>query len=310
MSFPSSLPSRLLALLSPSYRRAQDARRAADTWRAFDEQRHYDAYLARCRAAFGRSPAPAPDADLEQHGFRYLRALSADAAAACIAELEAGHPQLLKKNSRHLEGFKLSDARLKALLDQILRGPVDQAVAGFFSSEYLVHWAAFSLTRAAPEQESVSFRWHCDKGPSRHLKLIVYLNPTAQHGGNTEFMDIASTLAVAERGYVFNKTRTRTGDTGQLARLAGRPLVTELRAREAGEAVLFQPSRALHRGISPTRGSRLTATLCLLPSPVRWDQALQSGALSDLAVDEKWHDDALAFLAKLEARLEPATAGA
>ncbi len=86
--------------------------------------------------------------------------------------------------------------------------------------------------------------------------------------------------------------------------MAGRPLNTQLRAREAGEAVLFQPGRVLHRGISPTRGRRLTATLCLLPSPVPWQRAFASETLSDLAVDEKWHDDALAFLATLEHRLQ------
>jgi hypothetical protein len=167
-----------------------------------------------------------------------------------------------------------------------------------------VHWVAFSLTRQAVEQESVSFRWHCDKGPSAHLKLIVYLNPTAAHGGNTEFMDLADTRAVAERGYLFGWSKIRTGDVAHLAELAGRSLATCLREREAGEAVLFQPGRVLHRGVSPTRGERLTATLCLLPSPVNWQRAFDSETLSDLAVDEKWHDDALVFLAELERRLQ------
>ncbi len=185
-----------------------------------------------------------------------------------------------------------------------MQGPVDGAIAAFFGSEYLVHWVALSLTRAAPEQASVSFRWHCDKGPSSHLKIIVYLNATASHGGNTEFMDLGDTLALAERGYLFGWSRTRTGDVEHLSRLAGRPLTARMQELEAGESVLFQPSRVLHRGISPTRGPRLTATLCLLPSPVHWQRAYECETLSDLAVDEKWHDDALVFLSQLETRLQ------
>lgn len=300
-----SLQPRLLRLVNRVYKRERDPQRAAATWREFDENRHYAAYLAQCRAGFHRSPAPAVDRELEQKGFAYLRALSDAAAAACIKDLQSRHaPQLLKKDSSHLEGFRVADRQwLQALLGNVLQGQVDESIAAFFGSEYLVHWVAFSLTRQAPEQESVSFRWHCDKGPSAHLKLIIYLNPTDAHGGNTEFMDLADTMAVAERGYLFGWSKTRTGDVARLSRMAGRPLATQLRARAAGEAVLFQPGRVLHRGVSPTRGDRLTATLCLLPSPVHWQQAFDCETLSDLAVDEKWHDDALAFLALLTQRL-------
>lgn len=300
-----SLRPGLLKFISRIYKRERDPGRATATWREYDEGRHYAQYLARCRAVFRRSPAPAADIDLEQCGFSYLRALQPSDAGDCINALENRHvPELLKKDSPHLEGFRVGDRQwLRALLGQVLQGRVDEAIAAFFRSEYLVHWVAFSLTRQAKEQESVSFRWHCDKGPSAHLKLIIYLNPTASHGGNTEFMDLADTMAVAERGYLFGWSKMRTGDVARLSQLAGRPLATQLRERDAGEAVLFQPGRVLHRGVSPTRGSRLTATLCLLPSPVPWLPAFESETLSDLAVDEKWHDDALEFLADFERRL-------
>jgi hypothetical protein len=89
----------------------------------------------------------------------------------------------------------------------------------------------------------------------------------------------------------------------RLERLARRRLPTHRGPREAGEAVLFQPARLLHRGISPTRGPRLTVTLCLLPSLVDCRRALRAGAMSDFAIDEMWHDDATQFLAGLQRRL-------
>lgn len=299
----------LLRFVSRFYKRERDPRRAWETWKAFDEERHYDEYHRRCREAFSRVPSPQADADLAQRGFTYLRAMDVEAAGALTAQLQAQQTQLLKKDSKHLEGFRLDDRQaMRGLLSHILRDRVDAAIAGYFGSEYLVHWVAMSLTRAAKEQESVSFRWHCDKGPSAHLKLIVYLNPTPQHGGNTEFMEREDTLAVARQGYLFGWSKARTGDVARLSKLAGRPLATQLVERDAGEAVLFEPSRVLHRGITPTRGPRLTATLCLLPSPVHWQRAFDAGGMSDLAVDEKWHDDALAFLADLQQRLAAAPA--
>lgn len=300
-----NLQPQLLKLVNQFYKRERNPKRALATWREFDRDRHYADYHARCRAACRRSPAPLADIDLEQRGFCYLRALEPAVAQTSAAELEAHHePQLLKKDSMHLEGFRVSDRQwVTGLLERMLQGPIDAAIAAFFCSEYLVHWIALSLSRPAAEQDSVSFRWHCDKGPTAHLKLIVYLNGTETHGGNTEFVDLADTMAVARRGYVFGWSKTRTSDIARLERLAGRPLATHLRARDAGEAVLFQPARVLHRGISPTRGPRLTATLCLLPSPVHWQRALECETLSDLAVDEKWHEDALEFLASFEERL-------
>ena len=301
-------PAPLLKLVSRFYKRERDSRRAEEIWREFDENRHYAQYLERCRAAWRRSPEPPANADLVQRGFGYLRALQSSAAADVVAELEGRYqPKLLKKDSKHLEGYRVSDRQwMMGLLEQVMQGPVDAAIAAHFRSEYLVHWVTFTLTRAAKEQESVSFHWHCDKGPSAHLKLIIYLNPTASHGGNTEFIDLADTSAVARQGYLFGRSKTRTGDVAHLSRMAGRALATHLQERDAGEAVLFEPSRVLHRGVTPTRGDRLTATLCLLPSPMPWRRAFEADTLSDLAVDEKWHDDALKFLADLEARSQRA----
>ena len=295
----------LLGVAGRFIKRERDPARADATWRRFDQDHRYAAYLAHCQAAFRREPPPAADPALGQRGYSYLRTLAPQAAQQVAAEMmQRSAPQLLKKDDRHLEGFRIDDRPwLGGMLGQVLQGPADAMIAGFFRSEYLVHWVTFSLTRQAPEQPIVSFKWHCDKGPSAHLKLIVYLNPTRDHGGNTEFMDLEDTLAVARRGYLFGWSKTRTGDVAHLSRLAGRPLATEARERDAGEAVVFQPSRVLHRGVSPARGDRLAATLCLLPSPVHWRRAFDSEAMSDLAVDEKWHDDALEFLAGLEGRL-------
>jgi hypothetical protein len=301
-----SLQPHLLRLVNWAWKRERDPHRAEAIWREFDEDRQYAKYLRHCQSTWRRHPLPAADDALGQRGFTYLAAMPAARATALTTDLADRHSlQLLKKDSKDLEGFRVADPQwLRDLLGGVLQGTVDSTISAFFRSEYLVHWVALSLTRPAPEQASVSFRWHCDKGPSSHLKLIVYLNPTAVHGGNTEFIDLADSMAVARRGYLFGWSKTRTSDVAHLSRVAGRPVTPHMQPMAAGDAVLFQPSRVLHRGVSPTRAPRLTATLCLLPSPVHWERALECETLSDLAVDEKWHEDAMDFLAGFERRLQ------
>ncbi|MGA9575168.1 MAG: hypothetical protein WBS20_14615 [Lysobacterales bacterium] len=283
------------------YKPELDAGRVRRVYREYDIGRRYGEYHAYCQTRLVRELDPAPHTSLQQRGFEYFTPLDENDAAKWRRDLRKNYSSgLLKKDSKHLEGFRVDDmTRLQELLAIVLAGPLDQRIVEYFRSEYLLHWVTFSVTRKAKEQASVSFRWHCDKGPSSHLKLIVYLNPTEAHGGNTEFIDLAGTAAVARNGYLFGWSKSRSSDIRHLSRLAGRDLVSHASPLRAGQAVLFQPSRVLHRGLSPDRGDRLVMTLCILPSPVHWKIALQSGALFDLAVDEKWHKDAMGILDRI-----------
>jgi hypothetical protein len=277
-----------------------DPSRPARAYRQYDVERGYAEIHATCRRI-------APRAGLDEasplltDGLEDLRAMPEGDAAAIVERVTAEAALAsLKKDSKNLEGYRVTDpARVAEILASALSPDVDARIAGFFESEYFVHWFTISRTPPGEENASVSFRWHCDRGPSAHLKLLVYLNPTEEHGGNTDFLALADTAVLAEKGYLFGPTIKRTGDLAALERLAGRPLHPIRRERRAGEAVLFQPSRVLHRGISPTRGARFVLTLCLLPSPLPWREALRRNAITDLAADEKWHDHAGEILRKL-----------
>jgi hypothetical protein len=283
------------------YKPELDALRAQRVYREYDVGRRYAEYQAYCQVRFKRKLEPAPGNALQRYGFEYFTPLDAEEALRRRRELQESHNSgLIKKDSKHLEGFHVTDMTwVEELLALVLAGSLDQRIVEYFNSEYLLHWVNFSVTRQAREQESVSFRWHCDKGPSAHLKLIVYLNPTGEHGGNTEFIDLADSEAVARHGYLFGWSKSRSSDIRHLSRIAGRDLTCHASPLQAGQAVLFQPSRVLHRGLSPDRGDRLVMTLCILPSPVHWKLALKSGALFDLAVDEKWHKDAMGILDRI-----------
>lgn len=282
------------------FRRALDPARAARVYAEFDERRGYAAYHELCRRLAPRSGV-APSSDLETTGAETF-ALMPPAAAMSLLESAAagGSIAALKKDSKHLEGFRITEtSRVEAILAAALPPVADQRIAAFFGSEYLVHWFTVTRTPPAEQQDSVSFLWHCDRGPRDHLKLLLYLNATRDHGGNTEFLDLADTVRVGEAGYLFGPTEKRTGDLEEISRRVGCALRPRRFEIDAGGALLFQPSSVLHRGISPTRGPRFVVTLCLLPSPAPWREALRRGTCSDLAEDEKWHVHAAELGAKL-----------
>ncbi len=294
---------RLLALINRFYKRERDPQRMQRTLREYDIGRGYERYHTLCRAQLARPVADGGHRLLNARGFDYLDVLEPAAAAALIDSVAASHrlDGIRQGSKSHFQ--RLTDIRLlEPLLARLFTAELDAALKHFFQSEYLVHWLTFSVARKTAQQDLVSFSWHCDKGPTQHLKLIVYLNASSEHGGNTEFIDLDDTRSVGERGYVFGWTKTRTSDVGHLEALAGRPIVTHKKELRAGEGILFQPAQVLHRGLSPLRGDRYALTLNLLPSPMPWRAALHKDTLSALAADKNWHDHVDELLQALQAR--------
>lgn len=271
-----------------------DPARVARVFEEFDGRRGYGAWHARCKAVAARSvPEPGASGVLATQGFAVHRVMSSRLAGELLAAASAGQVARLKRDSAKLEGYDLADATLvRRLIEGALTAEVDAHCLEFFGSEYFVHWYTLSRTEPVEGPASVSFKWHCDQGPSAHLKLLVYLNDYSEHAGGTSYLDLASSDAVAMSGYVFARGRRRTMSLEELGTLAGRPLDAYEHRPRAGDAVLFQPSRVLHRGVTPQVGPRYVFTLCLLPSPVPWQAALERGAHIDLRDHSIWHADA------------------
>ena len=292
-----SLVRSLRKLVEPRF----DPTRTARVQREFDSTRGYDAYHAYCQSRCCRR-LECSDSALAREGFQYVEVFD-DTTARELLEQATGSAALtyVKKDTRNLEGYPINDRVLAAaMLGAALPGAIDTLATAFFKSEYLVYWFTLTRTPRAREQASVSFRWHCDMGPSSHLKLMIYLNSYQSHGGGTAFLDLADTARLADSGYVFGRTRQRIREIDELARLAGRELRPSTREFAAGQGVLFQPARVLHTGLTPTLGARFVLTLCLLPSPVHWAEAWQRGAMIDLVHATKWHRDAAGLLAMVE----------
>lgn len=75
-------------------------------------------------------------------------------------------------------------------------------------------------------------------------------------------------------GYFFCPLQERLADLTELDRVHGIAAVPEIQlAPTAGEAILFQPSRVLHKGIRPTWGRRRMFSLGIIPCPGGWRKA-------------------------------------
>ncbi|MGE3847412.1 MAG: 2OG-Fe(II) oxygenase [Gammaproteobacteria bacterium] len=297
---PATLLRKLRRWLEPDL----DPARAARVFAEFDDERGYGAWHARCQAALTRPlPSRATPGPVVSAGFTALQVMSAGRARQLLEAVSAEQAVArLKRDSAKLEGYDLGDPALVGqLLEAALTPMVDEHCLEFFQSEYFVYWYTLSRTAPSDAPASVSFMWHCDKGPRAHLKLLVYLNDYEEHGGGTAYLDLDGSEAVARSGYVFARGRRRTGSLERLAALAGRPLSAYDHHPRAGDAVLFQPARVLHSGLTPRRGPRYVLTLCLLPSPVPWRTALARGAHIDLRDDPIWHDHARDLVPRLAA---------
>lgn len=295
-------PGILLRKLKRWFEPDLDPQRVVDVFDEFDRVRGYADWQALCRARLERAlPADAEEAPIVERGYTTLPVMSAAAAAELLQAVSQDHEVArLKRDSAKLEGYQLDNPELVSrLLEASLGAAVDAQILSFFRSEYMVHWYTLSRTAPSHEPASVSFRWHCDKGPQSHLKLLVYLNDYSEHGGGTSYLDLAGSTAVSRTGYMFARGQRRTESLEELAAMAGTQLKAYDHHPQAGDAVLFQPARVLHSGITPTRGPRYVLTLCLLPSPVPWREALARGAQVDLRTDPLWHDDARLLATKL-----------
>jgi len=277
---------------------ASAADRVEGEYDAFDVRAGYADYHAECHSRFTRKldeAAPPQVVDgLGVDGRELLNVMSEAEAIDLRGRIEERFPcRVLKEKSQHLQVYDMNDAAFgRELLEKVLTPGVDARISRFFGSEYLAYWILG--TRAVPVEQLGfnSFRWHCDKGPRAHLKLIVYLSHFDEHHGGTEFLDLSATRELRTTGYVFAPVKKRLADLAELAEREGVAYEPWLPKARAGEGVLFQPGRVLHRGVVPSHGARVALTICLLPSPVPWREAFARGVFCAVGEDAKWHADA------------------
>ncbi len=218
---------------------------------------------------------------LDTDGFQIFRLLtSIEALEAKQLLLREAGAFVAKKNINYADVLQFrSTAFFKPILDKMLNPDVDAVVSFIFGSEYYVH--SLVANRTMPSKASKrSFLWHCDRGPRNFLKINMFLDATSSHGGTTEFVDLETSLEIEKMGYTFGANARRVADLAPLSRKLDRSVKVLHPQLESGEAFIFYPARALHRGYLPTHGIRHMISIVLLPSPVHWTVAWEKTVAS------------------------------
>ena len=103
---------------------------------------------------------------------------------------------------------------------------------------------------------------------------MLYLTPSGDDSGATDFIPIEDTRRIAKAGYAFVNMDERVIDLDDETRGGGaQPEIVRPRLA-AGDAAMFGATRVLHRGIQPRRGFRDVFLMVLLPSTVPWQVEL------------------------------------
>ncbi len=284
-------------MLSNLFRRTPkldlDPERASQTYALYDEQQGYRAYTQQCRQRFSGSMDSAPGL-LTQQGLEHVSILNPSETGELLSQALTRTDESMT-NKPQIDYSDILIIRDKIFLEtwfrKIFQPALTAKLTGYFQSHFLIYW--YTFLKAKPADQAVrSFLWHCDKGPSAHLKILLYLNDMQEHRGNTIFLDRATTARFAQSGYVFGSVKKRTDDLTELARQEGITLHPHSWDMKAGEGVAFEPSQVLHRGILPSIGHRYVLAFCLLPSPIPWDQAFIGNNHEGFRADYTWHPHA------------------
>lgn len=155
---------------------------------------------------------------------------------------------------------------VQACAKEIFNDDVDVLLRQHFDGNYQCFWSCYNKINAEAEGCEYSTRWHLDYGSQKSLKLFVYLNPFAEHGGNTRIIDQARTESLREAGALPLEGNKRHDDLTEV--LQGLGLETDTLAYDlgAGDALLFSPFILAHK-CQPPKPDAERHTICFLLTP-------------------------------------------
>jgi ectoine hydroxylase-related dioxygenase (phytanoyl-CoA dioxygenase family) len=200
--------------------------------------------------------------------------------------LQKQHFEVLKKhfneenliftqsNFENIFQNNLNDLTLE-ILEKLIDPQLEKKITSYFKSHFYVLWSSLGKVE---NKDNVSARWHCDGGPSTHLKTITYLNPSSEHNSHTLVMEKALTDPLKKIGYVFCNVNERLEDISDFCHKNDLEYNPHKISYEAGDTFLFNPFEVIHRADLPDSGKqRLCINLCFIPSPLPWRECINYG---------------------------------
>lgn len=171
---------------------------------------------------------------------------------------------------------------VKCLLEKILTPEIDAELKAYFKSNYAVVFYSTRNISSISRQENPSIKWHCDGAPTKSVMVMCYLNPEEEHESSTLFLDEEETLKLKDIGYIYSKVTDRHEEIDDLLEFYDINPTIHRHSFKAGESIAFGASQVAHRAEVPKiDGTRKTIDLCIIPSPVPWQEALKKGFIPE-----------------------------
>jgi len=246
---------------------------------------HYQRWLLLCQkhcqteaketSDYGKNKCEA----LNANGFTHINCLTSIYANNLIEEIELHSQKRSTRNSLSYDYHLNSDVKKKVIrkiLSEVTNNGLDDLLKHHFRSNYFFYFLTLSSSQFCNENHGYSERWHRDACPSSAVKLLIYLNGPDEHNGNTLLYDKGRTDFLSSRGYAFPPLAQRQSDLSpyfQGSNLEPQPTAKKL---DAGIGLLFSPQTVLHKGQFPTEGIRWVLTLFIQPSPIPWQDTLDT----------------------------------
>lgn len=164
------------------------------------------------------------------------------------------------------------------LIEKIITPDIDRALKSYFHSNYAVLWYNWAVVESVDSSKFTANKWHCDAGPTVHLKTITYFDNTSDHGSSTRIGDVASTQQLKDIGYLLNDISFRQIDISDLTDFYDINLKIEEPNFSTGDSIMFNPTQRMHQISLPKPGMyRHCFTLCYIPSPIAWQDLIEHG---------------------------------
>ncbi len=219
----------------------------------FEDERGYEKYLKNCQQLFNGS---IEDSFYDMKKMKFL----SKPVCEKIKELIDYQSEVLNEH----------DFRLNLMGEILNKNDIDSALKSYFKSEYTPIWCRFYKNEPGKFKNDYSYYWHCDGGPSKHLKALIYLDSTDVTDGRTLVLDRWATQEFKNIGYVFCPLEQRLSDLSELADIHGIGYKEIKYDFEAGEGIMFEPAHILHKGIWPEKSPRYLLQICFIASGRPW----------------------------------------
>jgi hypothetical protein len=160
---------------------------------------------------------------------------------------------------------------LESIIPKILTDSLDREIISYLNSEYCIFWWSINKVDKKLEETGYFTKWHCDAGPQKHLKILIYLNGHDEHESDTGFLNKETTDKLKKIGYIYNNIEHRSLDISELCKHYKIDFNPQLCKPNTGDCLVFNPSKIAHKAYAPKIGkSRYALNLCLVQSETNW----------------------------------------